>query len=41
MNRNLIKEVSSITEAKLQTGIKSINNVLAGRAKKAGGYLWE
>ena len=41
MNRNLIKEFSSITEAKLQTGIKGINNVLTGRAKKAGGYLWE
>ena len=25
----------------LQTGIKGINNVLTGRAKKAGGYLWE
>ena len=41
MNRNLIKEFSSITEAKLKTGIKGINNVLTGRAKKAGGYLWE
>lgn len=41
MNRNLIKEFSSITEAKFQTGIKGISNVLTGRAKKAGGYLWE
>ena len=41
MNRNLIKKFSSITEAKLETGIKGISNVLTGRAKTAGGYLWE
>lgn len=41
MNRNLIKKFSSITEAKLDTGIKGISNVLTGRAKTAGGYLWE
>ena len=41
MNKNLIKEFSSITEAKIQTGIKGIGNVLIGRAKTAGGYLWE
>ena len=41
MNKNLIKKFSSITEAKLETGIKGISNVLTGRAKTAGGYLWE
>ena len=41
MNRNLIKEFSSITEAKIQTGIKGISNVITRRTKTAGGYLWE
>ena len=41
MNNNLIKEFSSITEATIQTGIKGISNVLIGRAKTAGGYLWQ
>ena len=41
MNRNLIKEFNSITEAKLETGIKGINNALTGRAKSAGGYIWK
>lgn len=30
----------SITEAKTQTGIKGINNVLTGLAKTAGSYTW-
>lgn len=41
MNKELINEFTSITEAKVQTGIKGINNVLIGRAKTAGGYIWQ
>ena len=41
MNKELINEFTSITEAKIQTGIKGINNVLTGRAKTAGGYIWQ
>lgn len=40
-NRNLIKEFESITEATQVTGIKGISNALIGRAKSAGGFLWE
>jgi hypothetical protein len=40
INMELIKEYSSITEAVLITGIKSISNALTGRAKTAGGYIW-
>ena len=39
-NMELIKEYPSITEAVLETKIKSISNVLTGRAKTAGGYIW-
>ena len=37
---NKIKEYSSITEAKKQTGIKGIANVLRRLAKTAGKYIW-
>jgi hypothetical protein len=37
----LINTYSSITEAKFITKIKGINNVLTGRAKTAGGYIWQ
>lgn len=37
----LINTYSSITEAKFITKIKGINNVLIGRAKTAGGYIWQ
>jgi hypothetical protein len=36
-----INTYSSITEAKFITKIKGINNVLTGRAKTAGGYIWQ
>jgi hypothetical protein len=40
MDKNLIRDFASITEAKEITGIKGINNALTGRAKTAGGYIW-
>lgn len=38
----IIKEYSSIKEACLDTGILqgSISNVLRGKCKTAGGYIW-
>jgi hypothetical protein len=39
-NKIIIKEFESITEATFKTGIKGIPNVLTGRAKTAGGFLW-
>lgn len=38
---NLINKWESITAAKKYTGIKGIGNVLTGRAKTAGGFLWK
>jgi group I intron endonuclease len=38
---NEITTFSSITEAKKQTNIKGIANVLIKKAKTAGGYIWK
>lgn len=35
-----LKEYESITEATRISGVKSINDCLSGRQKKAGGYIW-
>jgi excinuclease UvrABC nuclease subunit len=40
-NMNFITQFTSITEAKKMTGIKGISNALTGRAKTAGGYIWQ
>jgi hypothetical protein len=40
-NGNKISEFYSITEAKTQTGINGIQNVLTNRAKTAGGFIWK
>lgn len=36
----IIKQYPSASEAKRQTGINGILNVLSGRAETAGGYKW-
>lgn len=41
MNNVFIREFTSITEAKLITKIKSINNALKSKSKIAGGYIWQ
>lgn len=41
MNMNLIREFSSILEAKQITSIKGVGNVVTGRAKTAGGFIWQ
>lgn len=38
---NIVKEWPSLTEAQNALNIKGIGNVLTGRAKTAGGYVWE
>jgi len=38
---NIIKEYNSYTLAKKHTNINGINNVLTGRAKTAGGFIWK
>lgn len=40
-NNNIIKEYKSITEARNETGIKGITNVVTGLAKTAGGFIWK
>jgi len=40
-NNNIIKEYKSITEARNETGIKGIPNVLTGLAKTAGRFIWK
>lgn len=40
-NENLIKEYNSIVQAKSETGITSIKEVLHKRQKTAGGFLWK
>jgi group I intron endonuclease len=41
LQNEIIKEWSSITEAKKITNIKGIPNCLTGISKTAGGYVWE
>jgi group I intron endonuclease len=41
INNNIIKEYKSITEARNETGIKGIKNVITGLAKTAGGFIWK
>jgi len=41
INNNIIKEYKSITEARIETGIKGIANVLIGKSKTAGGFFWQ
>jgi hypothetical protein len=38
---NFVKEWSSLTEAQNILNIKGVGNVLTGRVKTAGGYVWE
>lgn len=40
-NFNIINEYNSLTEAKNQTKINGIQNVVRGLAKTAGGYIWK
>jgi group I intron endonuclease len=40
-NNNIIKEYKSITEARNETNIKGIKNVVTGLAKTAGGFIWK
>jgi hypothetical protein len=37
----LLNTFESITQAKQLTGIKAIGNVLTGRCKTAGGFIWQ
>lgn len=40
-NNKIIKEYSSITEARMITGIKGIKDAVTGRIKTSGGYYWK
>lgn len=40
-NMEFIKEYPSITEASAETGIKGIRNVVTGKVKTAGGFIWQ
>ena len=39
-NDNLINQFISAAEAKRQTGVKTINSVVLGKTKTAGGFKW-
>lgn len=39
-NMNIINEYTSVKEASKSTGILGIRNVVTGRAKTAGGFIW-
>lgn len=41
LNMKLVKKFNSITEAIKDTGIKGISNACTGRAKTAGGFIWQ
>lgn len=40
-NMKLLNTFESVTQAKQLTGIKAIGNVLTGRCKTAGGFIWQ
>lgn len=40
-NMELLNTFESVTQAKQLTGIKAIGNVLSGRCKTAGGFIWQ
>lgn len=41
MENNLINQFDSVKQAKEMTGIRGIGNALTGRAKTAGGFIWQ
>jgi hypothetical protein len=41
LHNNLIEEYSSYTLAKKITKINGINNVLVGKTRTAGGFIWK
>ena len=41
LKNNLIAEYESIIDAKRKTNITTIDDVLAGRQKTGGGFIWK